>query len=43
MSWPALRSGFAGRAVALGTGAALAGAVSLFTGLEPDIVLPVRC
>ena len=36
----ALRTGFAGWAVALGTGAALAAAVSLLTGLEPDIVLP---
>ena len=36
----ALRTGFAGWAVALGTGAALTAAVSLLTGLEPDIVLP---
>jgi hypothetical protein len=36
----ALRTGFAGWAVALGTGAALAASVSLLTGLEPDIVLP---
>ncbi|MFP4569672.1 hypothetical protein [Rhodosalinus sp.] len=36
----ALRTDWAGWAVALGTGAVLAAGVSHLTGLEPDIVLP---